>query len=266
MSDQTSVFEEQTQATKPQETPTEQPQESETPPAQEQQQPNAQSDSVFADKLASIKNESGEPKYRDLPTALDALKHSQEYIPQLKSENESLKQEVERLKQNEERMAQLEQTLERLAAPKEESAEAPQGAQGLTPEQIQDLLDNRLAERERQSVVQANLQQVEQALSTQYGEKAQEVVAQKAQEYGMTAADLKSWAEKSPQAVLALFNAKSSAQGGKPKPSSSVNIPPTAPNQDEEIPKLSRYASTKERAEQLAAIRRQTYKRLGIEE
>jgi len=260
-----SVFEEQTPATQPQEENTQQTQEPQTPPA-EPQQSSAQSDSVFADQLASIKNESGEPKYRDLPTALDALKHSQEYIPQLKSENETLKQEVERLKEQASKVEQMEETLNRLAASKSESEEAPQGTQGLTPEQIQDLLDNRLQEREQQAKVQANLSEVEQALSTQFGEKAQEVVAQKAQEYGMTPADLKSWAEKSPQAVLALFNAKSSAQGGKSKPSSSVNIPPVAPNNEIEVPKLSRYASSKERVEQMAAIKRRVYQQYGVEE
>ena len=51
---------------------------------------NGQSDNSFADLLGSIKNERGEPKYKDVQTALDALKHSQDFIPQLKIEKEQL--------------------------------------------------------------------------------------------------------------------------------------------------------------------------------
>jgi len=35
--------------------------------------------------LSGIKNERGEQKYKDVKTALEALKHSQEYIPEVKS-------------------------------------------------------------------------------------------------------------------------------------------------------------------------------------
>ncbi len=92
MSDQTSVFAEQSQepATPAQEQAPQQEQQSQV---QQPEQPAAPqpSDNVFADQLASITNERGEPKYKDLPTALQALKHSQEYIPSLKQENETLR-------------------------------------------------------------------------------------------------------------------------------------------------------------------------------
>ena len=270
MSDQNSVFNSEQQATQPQEQnqPQEQSQESQqtTQPPQEPQQPDTQSGSVFADQLASIKNESGEPKYRDVQTALDALKHSQDYIPQLKADNERLQRELEEAKNNAKRMEELEQTIDRLTASQGTQEEAPQGAQGLTPEQIQELLDKRLAERETQAQVQKNLEQVETTLRTQYGDKAAEVVTQKANEYGMTPAELQKWAEKSPQAVLALFNAKPSTSGGKTKPSSSVNIPPTTPSNEVEVPKLDRFASTKEKTDHMAAIKKRVYQRLGVDE
>lgn len=269
MTDQSSgsVFTEQTQTTQSQEeTQTEQTQETET--AQTTQQPNAQSDNLWADQLASIKNESGESKYKDVPTALEALKHSQEYIPTLKSENETLKQEIEQLKTKAQRAEELEQTLDRLSQQPETPSEE-QPTQGLTAEQLQDLLEQKLSEREKAQAAQQNSQEVEQAIRQAYGEKSSEVVAQKAKEYGMTAEQLGQWAASSPKAVMALFEVKSSAQGGKPSPNSSVNIPPVAPNNEEELPKPKRSvlggASSKEQAEYMAAIRRRTNQRLGVE-
>jgi len=267
MTDQSSgsVFDEP--ATQPQESTTEQTQEQET--TQTTQQPNAQSDNLWADQLASIKNESGESKYKDVPTALDALKHSQEYIPALKSENETLKQEIEQLRQKAQRAEELEQTIDRLGQ-QQEPKEEQQTSQGLTAEQLQDLLEQKLSEREKAQAAQQNSQQVEQAIRQAYGEKASDVVAQKAKEYGMTAEQLGQWAANSPKAVMALFEIKSSAQGGKSSPSSSVNIPPVTTKDEEELPKPKRSllggASSKDQAEYMAALKRRTNKRLGIED
>lgn len=258
-----SVFSEQ-QATQPNEN---QPDPTQQPNQEVPQQPNAPSDDLFADRLAAIKNESGESKYKDLPTALDALKHSQEYIPQLKSENETLKQEIERLKQNEERMAQLEQTIERLAGSQEEAPSTPQGTQGFTEEQIQELLDKRLSERELNQKYSSNSASVEQALRERFGEKAQEAVVQKAKEMDMTPAELGQWAAKSPKAVLALFGSNPSAQGGSYKHGSGASIPPVNPPQDEvKSPEKSLLAgaSSKDQMEYLAKIRKSVYERRGI--
>jgi len=269
MSDPTSgsVFED-----KPQETPAQQqaPSQEQQPqqtaqPSQEAPAPTASSDNLFADQLASIKNERGEPKYRDLPTALEALKHSQEYIPQVKQENETLTQEIERLKSELEKRESVESTLERFTAQKEE-APSSQELQGLTEEQVADLLDQRLTQREQQQAKHANAQQVEQAILQRYGEKAREVVAAKADEYGMTASELQQWAQEKPKAVLALFDVKSTSPQGS-NSTSSVNIPPTKPEKPSlERPEKSLMsgATDRERADYMAKVRRATYERLGI--
>ena len=57
-------------------------------PTQETTDPSSASIDAFAHQLFAIKNERGEPKYTSLSTALDALKHSQEYIPQLQTQND----------------------------------------------------------------------------------------------------------------------------------------------------------------------------------
>ncbi len=273
MADQaSSVFsEEQAPTQAPQEQAPQQQQEQQPAPQQEQapQQPSAPSDGVFADQLASIRNERGEPKYRDLPTALDALKHSQEYIPQLRQENETLRTEVERLKAELEQRSSLEDTVQRLTSRSQEEQPTPQELQGLTPEQVEELLEQRLTEREKRHKAQSNAQSVEQAIVERYGDKAREVVQHKAQEYDMSLSEMQEWASKNPKAVLALFEVKTSPQGSNKPHSSSVNIPPVKPNEDPDLAppekSLLRGATSRDQLDYMRRVREHTYKRLGIE-
>lgn len=274
MADQPSVFNEQNQ----QETPASQeqaqaPQEGvKSPESQEpQQQPSASSDNVFADQLASIRNERGEPKYKDLPTALEALKHSQEYIPSLKQENETLKEMNERLQKELQERQALEETIERLTAQQQQPQEAPTTEhQGLTEEQITGLLEQRLTQREQQQRETENLKQVDSALRNKFGEKAQEVVKQKCEEYGMTPQEMESWARKNPKAVSALFEVKPNPQGTTRPSTSSVNIPPVRPNEEPSLERpeksLLSGATMKEQMEYMRKVREATYKKLGVTE
>lgn len=270
MADQPSVFAEQdTQPTQAQETSSapEAQEGVKSPPQQEpQQQPPASSDDLWADQLATIKNERGEPKYKDLPTALDALKHSQEYIPSLKQENESLKEMVERMERELQERKNLEETIDRLTAKPEQPA--PQEYQGLTEEQVAGLLEQRLAEREAQQKAEQNARQVEDALLQRYGDKARDVVSQKCQEYGMSPSEMQEWARKNPKAVSALFDVKPTPQGKTT--TSSVNIPPTSPNTDVPLERpeksLLSGSTTKDIAEYMRKVREDTHKRLGVTE
>lgn len=270
MADQASVFDEQTPNQAEQQTPSQEPSAGgdQAFPQGQQQQPAASSDAVFADQLASITNERGEPKYKDLPTALDALKHSQQYIPQVKQENETLKQELERLKAELEQRQSLEETVGRLTAQQGNQTPTPQELQGLTPEQVEQLLDQRLTEREQLQKAQENAQSVERTLVEKYGDKARDVVAAKSQEFGMTTAEMQQWASKNPKAVLALFNAQTTPQGNTSY-NSSVNIPPVAPNTDNDLKRpeksLLRGAPMKDQMEYMRQVREHTNRRLGID-
>lgn len=230
------------------------------------QQPTASSDNLWADQLASIKNERGEPKYKDLPTALDALRHSQEYIPNLKGENETLKQTVERLTRELEERKNLEETIERLTSPKQEST--PPGEQALSEEKIAALLEQRLNAYEQEKIQTSNARQVEAALVERYGDKAREVVQQKCEEYGMTPAQMEALARTNPKAVTALFEVKPSPQG-KPT-TSSINIPPSRSPQEEQIKapekSLLTGATTKDQVEFIRKIRESVYREHGISE
>ena len=48
--------------------------------------PAANPSDLFTDQLAAIKNDQGVPKYDTVEKAIEALQHSQQYIPELKTQ------------------------------------------------------------------------------------------------------------------------------------------------------------------------------------
>lgn len=246
MSDQ--LFQENPTQNNPQETP--------------EQSPSSNSpDALFADQLQQIKNEKGEPKYADPQTALEALKHSQEYIPQLKSQLE----EKDRLLQ--EAMAKLE------ASKKVEDllqGQAPQAEQQSTPAEPQadvgnldELINKALVERELKAQQDSNYRQVTEALNAKFGAQANAEIIKKAQELGTTVERLKQIAHESPQMVLAHFSANTPTPapltGGR-------QIPAKAP--EFELPKPTKSllsgAKASEQADHMASIRKAIWAKHGI--
>ena len=69
-----------------------------TPVAAQAEAAPAQQPIAYADKLSGITNETGEPKYANVETALDALATSQQYIPQLHTQIDTMKAELESLR------------------------------------------------------------------------------------------------------------------------------------------------------------------------
>ena len=160
----------------------------------------------FADLLGTIKNERGEPKYRDIPTAIDALRNSQEFIPQLKTKNENLEQELITLRNEVQRLKTVEESIEKLTSQQNVQASLP-ASNGLTEEAVANLVTKTLTAREQQAVAQANLKQVVSKMEETYGQDAAKVFYSKAQEMGLSVEQINGLASQSPQAVLKLFNA-----------------------------------------------------------
>ncbi len=171
-----------------------------------------QNDNSFTDLLGNIKNEKGEVKYRDLPTALDALKHSQEYIPQLKTENETLKQELERLRKETDRIKALEETLERLSSNNNNQSQA---APVIDEKSVADLVTRTLSAREREAVLASNTKTVVSAMQNSLGADAEKVFYEKAAELGMTRDQINKMSAESPQVVLKLFGLEGKQQTQK---------------------------------------------------
>lgn len=163
----------------------------------------ASSSDPIADLLGSIKNEKGEPKYRDVTTALDALKHSQEFIPQIKQENDTLKNELAQLREQVSKLSQIEQTVQKLTSTSQE--QQPQAAPAFDEKTVAELVTKTLTAQQQKAIQQANTQTVVNAMKESFGQEAEKMFYTKAAELGMQPEDINSLAAKTPQAVLKLF-------------------------------------------------------------
>ena len=168
----------------------------------------------FADLLGTIKNERGEPKYKDIPTAIDALRNSQEFIPQLKTKNESLEQELNTLRNEVQRLKTVEESIEKLTSQQNVPVNQPIPS-GLTEEAVASLVSKTLTAREQQAIAQANLKQVVSKMEETYGQEAAKVFYSKAQEMGLSVEHINGLAAQSPKAVLKLFNVGDTPTQGK---------------------------------------------------
>jgi hypothetical protein len=158
--------------------------------------------SLFADQLKSITAEDGRAKYNSVDDALKALKHSQEYIPQLKGKVDSYEAKIAQLEAELAKRSSVEEAVSRLTATESQTA---QPAQGLDVQAVESLVSQVLSKREQQGVAQQNEKVVEQALAEKFGANAYAELRNKASELGMPVGDLRKLAQQSPKAFLAFF-------------------------------------------------------------
>lgn len=186
MSDQTNVFNEDN---------------SEVTPQQQS------SDNPFADQLASIKNDNGEQKYKDVETALKALDESQRYIQQLKAE----KAEAERLKAEREaelaKMGSIEDFVNRISPNSQKQVEPKdhEAPKGLSEEDVDKLFQARLAAVKKAEQEQNNLNQVVRTLTEKHGENTSAHIKEVAQKNNTTPAALEELAKSNPVLALSLL-------------------------------------------------------------
>lgn len=251
MTDQ-SLFEDKQQQEQQQETPA--------------QSDSPSQDSALEDLLKSIKNERGEPKYDSLPKALEGLRNAQEYIPSLKTE---LEQAKERMAQMEAQIAQqqkLEELVERLTASQSQQSAPTDG--GLDEQKVQEMILGLLTQKESEKAAISNIQTVEAHIKNTYGDKASEVLTQKAAELGITLQEFKQLSAKSPKMVIELFKPQAPAA---PKPNtSSVNsmsflTSPQVEGLERPSKSLLAGASTQEQVEYMRKIREHVYKKHNVE-
>ena len=182
MSDQ-DVFEEK---------PAQTPEQNATPEANQEQPQD-----VFADKLMSITNADGTPKYTDVAQALDSIPHAQEHISTIESENATLKSELAQAKAAKELL--------------EKAGNTNQQPTGLTVEDVASITQKTLAEQAEASRKADNVNSVNAKFSELYGDKASDQMKALASEAGMSVSAIRELAEKSPLAVyrMAGINAQS---------------------------------------------------------
>lgn len=231
--------------------------------------PAPSSDASYADLLAMIKNEEGKQKYDSLPKALEGLVNAQQYIPQLKTELQQKEAELNELRAKLAQQASVEDVVSRLTAKanQPEAVAQPAPAGGLDEKAVMSLMEQLLEQRTAASTQAANQAKVQDALTAKYGDKASEVVAQRAQALGTTPQKIGELASQNPSLVLELFNT-SAPKGPTPTVSSVNSSGFNAPVPELKKPERSLLggATSKQQADYMRQIREAVYREHGITE
>lgn len=174
----------------------------------------------FGSLLGAIVNEEGVPKYKDVPTALDALKHSQEYIKTLKAQLEEATNKASEA-------ASLADVIAALKDDKPVAPAAPVAPQGLTQEDVLRLLE----QKEAAKIAKGNISVVAVKMKEKFGDKAEAAFYGRGKELGLSAEQLNGLAASSPNAVFTMFGLSAEASAAPPTPNgvNTTGTPPTTP-------------------------------------
>lgn len=221
--------------------------------------------SKYLDQLGNIKNENGERKYDTLDKALDALRHSQEFIPELKTKLSQREQELEELRGKVSQFENIEDVVARLVEQRQPNGEGnPPAASALDEKAVLELVRKTLTQTEAQKLAEINRKRVEDELMAKFGEKTKEAIAAKAAELGITSEKLGQLAAESPTLVLKHFEVEAKTIN---PPGGGHNVPPVN-KQTHDIepptkPLLSR-GTAKDREDYMAYLYKQTLAKHGI--
>ena len=222
---------------------------------------------AIVNKLMEIKRPDGSPKYLDPIDALDALKASQEYISTLETENATFKEQVKEVETLQDTIKRLSGNMNNNEKPNPQTKDEGGRSVEAAEELVSQLLDRKLNERDAVNTAMSNLKRVNDTLVSKFGDKAGEVVTNKAKALGTTPEALKELAAQNPKLVLELFGGSTAT----PSPnSSSVNLGGYKPPEDKlELPEKSLLsgsgATQKNQMEYFRKIKERTNKRLGVE-
>lgn len=229
--------------------------------------PASQGGEELVTKLASITNETGEPKYADLPTALDALKASQDFIPTLKNQVNEKDREIATLREQIAKSQGVQEALERFAAPQQQ-------AQPVTPvatttdsfgqADIESLVQNAFQSYTAKTQAEKNLEQVQNTLAQSYGDKAVEHIQNKAKELNTTAESLTEMAKNNPTMALQLLGAPK-VQTGTMSYGSTNTAGFAAPQVESLSTSLGMMPTNSQQKDYMAKIQADVYRELGIE-
>lgn len=187
-------------------------------PATEATKVSAETKSDYSEFLEAITNSEGKPKYKSVPDALLGAAKAQEHIARLEQENASLRGVAQKVDT-------LEQVLARL--------ETGKGSDNSLAPKVEDqekLVLSVLERREAANREEGNRKTVLSALKEKFGDKTNDALAQKANDLGMSVADLGALAARSPKAVLEYFKVESK---GTPNVQGTVNTEALRPVQGE---------------------------------
>lgn len=177
-------------------------------------------DNVFTEKQdgdtgnseATASNEGDQPtfdfigegkQYADVNTALSSIPHKDSHIARIEQENAEMRDKLAESKK-------LEDVISAMDSSRQESAQTQENSQdgNTSPQDVTDIVRGVLQEERQVETEQGNIQKASDFMVKTYGDKATEVAQAKAQELGMSMAELKGLATRSPAAYQSLFQAQ----------------------------------------------------------
>ncbi len=225
----------------------------------------------FADKLKAITNENGEPKYKTIEDALEALAHSQRFIETLKGEKKTVEEKLLEVNSELEKRASVEDVVTRLTQKKVEDGnrkadDPPASKTAVDEEAIRRMVEEAFVSKLTQQQQEANLTNVLTELQTQYGDSLSAVVSERARELGTTPKELGEIAKTNPRMALDLLGGKKTKTPEPTRPG--LNPPRTPPGQPElktEKRIMQGGVSNKELTEIWRQVRDHTHQRLQVQ-
>lgn len=158
---------------------------------QEEDNPTAQ----IPEELANLVGEG--KKYKTVEDALKSVPHSQEHINRLENELSELREDLNKRLNSEETLKQI---LEKQQG--SEGQETP--SDPVTPDAIKDLVKSTYEELTQEEKQKQNIQTVESALESKWGDKTVETLKAKANELGVSVQFMRDTAAHSPTAFFNL--------------------------------------------------------------
>lgn len=152
-------------------------------------------------------------KYKSPEDALQSIPHKEQFIEQLKRENEELRQKLTE-------SSKIDDVLTRLQQPNEQPTEAKPPTNQVD---LEALIEQHISQREKKLTSGQNAATVVGKLNELYGDKAEQVYNDKAKELGIPVEWLNETAKQSPTAIFELFGINKAAKPAQSKPTSSVN-------------------------------------------
>lgn len=203
--------------------------------------------------LSEITGDDGQQKYKDVATALNALKHSQEYIKQMKAQLDEATQKASQA-------VTMEQVLAAVSKPADTPSPAPTASPtGLTADDVVRILQ----EKERAEQQKANAAKVAQRFKALHGDKAEEAFYTRASEMGLTRDAVNRLAATSPMAVFSMFGIKDDGAPVPPTPSGINTSGMQAPT-PQPLGSVMGFKTDRDLAEYWAKLKAEVNSNLGI--
>lgn len=229
---------------------------------------SGQEGDALTTKLASITNDQGQPKYANLDVAIDALKESQSYIPTLQSQLSAKDMEIAAMREQIAKSQGIEEALARFQQPQPTIAQPEPVATPTEPKvetvDVNSLVQAAFQQHQAATLAEKNLNEVNNVIQAQYGEKAAEHFKNKAAELNTSTEALTDIAKTNPKMALQLLGAKPATTPSFGGTNTSAFPTPEVAKVAAPEKSLLAGASTSDVIDFMAKIKAETYREHGI--